>query len=124
MAKRARSGRSDIAKLARYTRLAITIIGGVLALVFTWLQIRDIPFPVIFQSTKPEFIQRFTLVLYYLCWIAGSRFDVSIQEAVYVNDPRFGRYGVETIAIILLFQNSGGSSLMGKRRRGDDSPWC
>lgn len=101
--KRPRDGHSDVTRLAGYARLSITVIGSLLALVFTWLQIRDLPIAAVVENTRPEFIQRLTIVIYYLCWIAGSRFDVGVQEAAYVDDPREGRLSVITIFTIILF---------------------
>ena len=60
--KRARNARSDIGRLANYARLAITVIGSLLALLFTWLQLKDVPFADAVQHAKPELVQRFTLV--------------------------------------------------------------
>jgi hypothetical protein len=76
--------------LGRNVRRAIWLIGAVLALIFGWLQFRDIPMASLIERTEPDLLLRLTLALYYSCWVFGTTFDTNIQTAVYVRDPNRG----------------------------------
>jgi hypothetical protein len=76
--------------IGRTVRRAIWLIGGVLALIFSWIQLRDIPVASLIEKTEPDLLLRFTLALYYSCWVFGTTFDTNLQSSVYVRDPNRG----------------------------------
>ena len=97
------SGIHDINALAAKVRRIIKLIGWTLAAAFTWLQLKDFEFGVVVESTTPELLLKTALVIYYLCWIGGSSFDVSVQQKVYVSDPAGGELKVKTYAAVVGF---------------------
>lgn len=97
------SGIRDVDTLATWARRFIKIIAGILAAVFTWLQLKDFELAVVVERTTPELLRKATLVIYYLCWIGGASFDVSVQQKVYVADPARGRLDAKTYAIVIGF---------------------
>jgi hypothetical protein len=76
--------------IAQWALRSIWIVGGILAFLFTWLQIRNIFVPVL-KNADPHHLRRFTLIVYYLCWVGGASFDVHVQREVYRRDPNQGR---------------------------------
>ncbi len=93
--------KGHIDELAFRARLSIKIVGGILALIFTWLQFKEYPLAPFVESTQPELLRKLTLAVYYFCWVFGTSFDVSTQQAVYVSDPKKGRMSWDTIAAVL-----------------------
>ncbi len=95
--------RTEVDKLATKARFTIKIIGGALALLFTWIQLKDFPVVPLLESTKAGFVLRLALAVYYFSWIFGTSFDVSVQQSVYVRDADRGHLGWRAIAAIGLF---------------------
>jgi hypothetical protein len=93
--------KGHIDDLAFRARLSIKIVGGVLALIFTWLQFKEYELVPFVASTQPVFLRKLTLAIYYFCWVFGTSFDVSTQQAVYVTDPKKGRMSWDTIGAVL-----------------------
>lgn len=96
-------GIEDVDRLATWARWIITIIGGTLAAIFTWLQIKDVPLGVLVESTTPGFLIKAALIPYYFCWIGGATFDVAVQQRVYVADKNRGRLAIDTAAVVAGF---------------------
>ncbi len=98
-----RSSHSDVLKIFRLGRLLIKIIASVLALLFTWLQFRDVSLPTFLEAAKPELIQKIALVIYYFCWLFGSTADTDAQESVYVDVPKGWRVGIKQFLLVVVF---------------------
>lgn len=95
--------RAEIDKLADKARLAISVIGGLLALAFGWVQLKDFPFIPLLESTQAEFVLKVALALYYFSWVFGTNFDVKLQQDVYVRDRDHGRLGWRAASAIAGF---------------------
>jgi hypothetical protein len=83
--------KAEIDRFASRIQTAIKIVGGILAALFTWLQLKDFPFIPLLESTPPEAILKFIIAVYYFSWVFGSSFDVRLQQSVYVSDPGRGQ---------------------------------
>lgn len=93
-------GIERVGNLAWWAYQSIKVIGGLLLLFFAWLQVKDIPLGTLVQNTRPEFLIKATLILYYASWITGCTFDTRIQQKVYVADPKRGQITVDLLAAI------------------------
>jgi hypothetical protein len=89
-------------RFTRRVRLLIGWGGATLALLFTWIQFRNFPFGILANSTTPILLWHGGLTLYYISWVSGTKFDVDVQELVYVSFPRRGKMPVHGFLIILL----------------------
>ncbi len=94
---------SEIGALISRVRRLIWGVGVVLVFFFAWLQFSELPIVEILENTRTDLLLRVFLAIYYACWIFGTGFDLSIQQAVYVNDPHRGRMPFESYAVILSF---------------------
>ncbi len=94
--------KAEIDQLANNIQRAIKIIGGTLAAIFTWLQVKDFPFIPLLESAPPEALRRFVIAIYYFSWVFGSSFDVRIQQSVYVRDPSRGRLKTTGVVAVLV----------------------
>jgi hypothetical protein len=90
-----------INKLAWKARLAIKIVGGVLALFFTWIKFSGLSFLPVLENTEPEVLAKIIVVFYYLCWVFGTGFDVGTQQSVYVSDPQEGQITWDTLGVLV-----------------------
>jgi hypothetical protein len=91
----------QIDRLAFSARLAIQIVGGGLALIFTWLQVKDFPIKPFVENIEPQVFLKLILAFYYSCWVFGLSFDVTTQQAVYVKDPSRGRFSWDAISAVV-----------------------
>ncbi|MGH6924388.1 MAG: hypothetical protein ACRED5_11685 [Propylenella sp.] len=80
--------------------LYVVVIGGALALLFTWLTLQGLPYADVIANAKREYIQRVALVVYYLSWVGGTRFDLETQKSVYLLDPNRGRSRAPALAVV------------------------
>jgi hypothetical protein len=46
--------------------------------------------------------ERIVLVLYYFCWVFGTKFDVTMQKLVYVVDPAKSYLRIGSVAMVVL----------------------
>jgi hypothetical protein len=83
--------KAEIDQLASRIQMAIKVVGGLLAGIFTWLQLKDFPFIPLLESAPPEALLKFVIATYYFSWVFGTSFDVKLQQSVYVSDPSRGR---------------------------------
>jgi hypothetical protein len=98
-------GIAQIERLAWWPRFFTNIVCALLALFFTWLQIKEYEIAQIVEYAKPDLIFKFALVMYYFCWLFGPAFDLKIQQTVYIRDPAQGE--VKPLAFLLLVLFSG-----------------
>lgn len=89
--------------IGRIVQRAIWLIGAALALIFGWLQFRDIPVASLFDRAEPDLLLKLTLALYYSCWVFGSTFDTNLQMSVYVRDPNRGLFPKHAYALLIGF---------------------
>jgi len=78
------------------------IVGGILVLVFAWLQLKDLPFIPILENAQPAILLKLILTVYYSCWVFGLGFDINTQQMVYIDDPNKGRMTWNSIGAICL----------------------
>jgi hypothetical protein len=78
-------------RLFSAARWILRIVSYVLVGLFGWLQLKDISFPVIVNNVDAAILLQFTLVFFYLSFVLGMSFDISLQETVYIRDPKEGR---------------------------------
>ena len=71
------ASRVAIDRLAFRARLAIKIVGGGLALIFTWLQLKGIPITPFVESIEPLSLLKLILTGYYFCWLGGRNYEHS-----------------------------------------------
>jgi len=82
---------------------AIGLLGGLLAAIFAWVQLREIPLPLL-ENADPLYVRRIILAIYYACWVGGTTVDANIQKEVYRRDPQLGNVPREaTLAVVGLF---------------------
>jgi hypothetical protein len=87
---------------ARYTKTVIWIISTLLESYFTFLQVRDAQIGAFVNTVSADIIWRIALVIYYLCWVFGTKFDTDIQELAYVEFSRKEKWPIEAIGVVLL----------------------
>lgn len=88
--KRAHRGAADaISFLMKMVRWLISFGAWILPLWFAWLQVKNYPILVTIKSIQPYIILQLLLIVYYFCWVAGARFDVTTQESIYLAEYRF-----------------------------------
>jgi hypothetical protein len=84
-------------------------LSGLLVAAFAWVQIKNFPVIAILENTKPQSILQLALAGGFASWAAAISFDLSTQQAVYVDDPDEGRITFELAgAMILLTAVAGG----------------
>src|SRR5947209_18560025 len=85
------NNRSDLIrrlpKLFGTARWFLRTAGFVLLGLFTWLQLRGVPFPDFLNQSNPSTVLKLTLVGFYFSFMIGMSIDISIQESVYVGAP-------------------------------------
>lgn len=89
--------------LASTVRWFIRGIGGLLVLLFAWLQVKDVQLGVIIENAEPNTLLRVTLAFYYLCWVGGATFDLNIQQSVYLRDRNAGMIAISAVALLISF---------------------
>jgi len=78
----------------------VWVIGGVIAAIFTWLQIRDIPITDALSATNAQYAINVGLALYYLCWVTGTKIDISVQKSIYIEGPPSRYFDPATLAYV------------------------
>lgn len=74
-----------------WARKAATIVAWILAGTFIWLQWKDyFSLRDVADSLSKTAIIKVALSIYYFSWIFACRFDLKIQESVYLIDPKKG----------------------------------
>lgn len=88
--RRIHRGPADaISLLMKMVRLLIAVAAWILPLWFAWLQVKNYPILVTIKTIQPYVILQVLLIVYYFCWVAGTRFDVTTQESIYLADYSF-----------------------------------
>lgn len=78
----------------------ILIVGTALALLFTWLTLQNLPYAEAIANARREYILRIALVMYYLSWVAGTKFDLTTQKSVYLLDPNRAQSRIPSITVV------------------------
>ncbi len=78
-------------RLAQSARLMVRLLGGALASVFTFLQLRNVPFAKLANDESANYIFQGLLIIYYAGWIFGTIMDTKDIERVYLTAPHKGR---------------------------------
>ncbi len=94
--------KSDVARLAGTSRLMINIIATVLALAFAFLVLGQSQIVTILNESDPGVLYKLGLALYYTAWVFGTKFDVDIDERVYIKDTARGLLDWKAFGIIML----------------------
>jgi hypothetical protein len=109
----------ELGPLWNWALRAIGVMATVLAALFAWVQLREIPLPPI-ESVEPTYVRRIVLAIYYACWVAGSTVDANIQKEVYRRDPVQGKIpreallavvGLFVVAVLLLWASDSDQSV-------------
>ncbi len=95
-----RQSRHEIERLFYQAWLFTWIGGTVVGIVFTIIQLKNIPLPDWLNATKPEYVQAITLWIYYLCWIAGCPFDAYYQKWVYAAAPNKINVRLQSVLLV------------------------
>jgi hypothetical protein len=95
--------KSRVESISREGTIYIQLVAGLLAAIFTWLQLSEVPFGVVITNVQHQYVQQLAIVLYYLCWLGGSTFDVSIQRRVYVHAPLETSSRTASVLLVVLF---------------------
>jgi hypothetical protein len=93
----------EVDKVGDWARRGIWVVGTVLAAFFAFLQLSHLPYVPAIENTNPLYVRELLLALYYLCWIFGTSFDVSIQRYAYVADPQHGQMPRRALLILIGF---------------------
>jgi len=94
--------KGEVDNLASRARLAIKIVSGVLALIFTWVQFKDFRVAPLLDGISPPLFLKLILAFYYFCWVSGVSFDVTTQQLVYVKDPRRGQMAWDAVSAVVV----------------------
>jgi len=94
--------RKRVERLAWEATLYVSVGGLVLAIAFTWLALRDIPFGDAIASTNAEHATNIILAFYYNCWICGSLFDTRLMKSVYYTTPDKAHFRKQSISAVVL----------------------
>jgi len=99
-------GIDHIEKLAWWATKFVNSVCAILALFFTWLQLKNYQIAQVIEYAKPEFLLKLTMIGFYTSWLFGSTFDIKIQKSVYVKDPYRGKLGSIGFSLLILFSIS------------------
>jgi hypothetical protein len=94
---------NEVTMSARRVRKLIRYIGVSLAALFTFLQLRNIEFGIIFTTISPDMLRKASLIAYYWSWIFGATFDTDVQELAYFTEKGRFKLTVSAITLIVLF---------------------
>jgi hypothetical protein len=75
----------------RTTKLSIKLVAWALVVSFGWLKLNGVEFVPIAKDLPAEVVLKFSLALYYACWVAGTLLDTETQEQLYSAQPNAGR---------------------------------
>jgi hypothetical protein len=95
--------KADIERLAKQSRYAIQIIAAILATAFAFVVLGAEQVAGTLNRTDPTIIYKIGLFAYYTCWVFGAKFDVDIEERVYVRDNLHGILDWKAIGILAIF---------------------
>lgn len=95
--------KADVRKLADFSRRMIQVIAGVLALGFAWVVVTESQVITILNQSDPGIFYKVGLFLYYTSWIFGAKFDVDIEERVYIADLARGLMDWKSLGVLALF---------------------
>lgn len=97
-----------IMRFTRTVRKSIKLLSGALAAIFVWIQFSNFPLvDIVSSSITPILLWHGGLALYFTSWVAGSSFDVDVQEQVYASFPRRGSVPAHGFVMILLIAVGG-----------------
>lgn len=80
-----------VALLFSRLRLTKSIISWALAAIYTWLQLRNLPYPEIINGSNPTIALQLALIVMYLCWVGGLTIDFTTEARVFATDPNRGK---------------------------------
>ncbi|WP_157643120.1 hypothetical protein [Bradyrhizobium sp. WSM4349] len=69
---------------------AVTAVAWILGVTFLWLQWRSFLDPNLFDGISKTILIKLGMGLYYFSWIFAAKFDLNLQESVYLIDPSEG----------------------------------
>jgi len=95
-----------------WARKAVTIVATILFGTFVWLQWRNYLTNTDFlDSIDKSLIIKVALGIYYFSWVYACRFDLKVQEDVYLKDPNKGTLPRSFFWLTPLFLVGGGALL-------------
>jgi hypothetical protein len=98
----------EVEKLFGTARTFLTIVGSIFALIFTYLQIKNISIVGAIQAFDPEMLTRLALIIYYNSWIIASNLETKMAQSVYIADPNRGRIPLSMFLILPILLALGG----------------
>ena len=99
-------GIDHIERLAWWATKFVNSVCAILAIFFTWLQLRNYQIAQIIEYARPEFLLKLTMIGFYTCWLFGPTFDIKVQKLAYVKDPYRGKLGSIGFSLLILFSIS------------------
>jgi hypothetical protein len=78
-----------ISSLAKMARRLIGLGASILPFWFAWLQFKNFPIVATLQTVQPYVVMQILLIVYYFCWVLGTKFDVTTQESIYLTRYEF-----------------------------------
>jgi len=93
--------KNRVIRMARMTRRMVRIFAGFLALMFSFLKLKNFPFPLMTGDYFSLTFLQIAIVSYYLSWVFGVFFDTYDEEIVFEYPPNEGR--IPLVAIVIAF---------------------
>lgn len=97
------SGSNRVTLFVRSVRRAVKAIAFVLAVGFTWLQIKDFHVEGVIDGANPDLTRKIVLAIYYWCWVFGCNFDLDMQELAYFEGTRRLKLSLTAIGLLIIF---------------------
>jgi hypothetical protein len=94
--------KSDVEKLARQSRVAIQVVAGLLVVVFTFIAVSGKDVKSWVDVADSGVVYKIGLFIYYSCWVFGAKFDVDIEERVYIRDNLHGVLDWKAFGVIAI----------------------
>jgi hypothetical protein len=82
--------RKRLQRVFWWARQAVWAVATILAFAFLWLQWKDYLEGGLVDKVSKVVVIKLALGIYYFSWIFACRFDLKIQESVYIIDPNKG----------------------------------
>ena len=95
------SQKRALSRLAASTRWLTRAAGTLLASIFAWLKLNDVPFAQITAEPAASVLLRSALVAYYFSWIVAVGLDTRDEEDVLYAVPNDGRFPAAALAILI-----------------------
>jgi hypothetical protein len=95
--------KADVEKLANLSRTLIQGLAAALAAGFAFVVIDKTQIITILNESDPGIAYKVGLFLYYTSWVFGAKFDVDIEERVYVRDSARGILDWKTFGVLTIF---------------------